>query len=156
MAATNTFTNMKSDVDSFVDAARYTTGVRAYESLVKAWELIVEENTSQLHLVTNDQQKQWKQFQKSFTEKLINAGKTGVNSGWDKRELDALASTLGSPKHVAGDVLQVELRAAELKAEQQREKAFQEAELKREQERQKKMEREQVSGFIGRLKNLLK
>lgn len=155
MAATNTM-NMKSDVDSFVDAARYTTGVRAYESLVKAWELIVEENTSQLHLVTDAQQKQWKQFQKAFTEKLIKAGKTGVNIGWDKQELDALASTLGSPKHVAGDVLQEELRAAELKAERQREKVFREAELKREQDRQKKLEREKVSGFIGRLKNLLK
>lgn len=118
-----------------------TTGLDRYEEIVEAWEAVVQENTEQIHLVTDDQASSWNKFKESFTEKIIVAGNNGVQAGaWDAGALESLAQRITGSTHKPGEELQAE---AEAKAVAILTKKQEDAEKKR------------AASLVFRLKNLI-
>lgn len=71
--------------------------VDLYEKLVEAWEFIVNENESQLDLVSQVDRDSWVTMRTNFENKLIEVGEKFESTGeWDENILFSLRKIIGS------------------------------------------------------------
>jgi len=113
------------------------TGTEFYELILEAWEGVVTENDSEVHLVTTAQASQWRGFKKSFTERLIAEVDSYAASGkWNEGNLSALSNEILGAQHKSGSELLVE-KSASISAKVEAAEA-----------------QKVAKGFLGRLKKL--